>query len=448
MTSIQRPRGTRDFLPAEMERRRHIEKLLRDAAERWGFREISTPTFEEERLFIERSGEGIVEELYSFEDKGGRRLALRPEFTAAVMRVYATEMKNWPKPIKLYYFGNAFRYERPQSGRYREFWQFGVETIGCATPLATGESIALAMKMVSAAGVKEPVLRVGHVGILKKIISSLGLPEEKQREAMRALDKGDRENFEEVVSASEKPLSEMLIEYMEARYDLGRAKAVLKTMSGDTALTQKNIDDDVGHLENTIRVAESLGCKNISVDLGIARGLDYYTGVVFEIDAPSLGAEKQVCGGGEYELGTLFGLQPVDSVGFALGFDRLVLASEVDVEEKALDFFVIDLSKTEKTRSTALEILLFLREHGCRADIDLMERGASKALKYASSRGTKWAILVGERDIEKGVVTLRDMKTGEQKEMPAPGKASGPEEEDSWVSGWLNFLKQVVISIW
>lgn len=131
---IQSPRGTRDFLPAELEKRRHYETVLRDVARRFGFGEIGTPIFEEAELFVARSGPNVLKELYSFRDKGDREIALRPEMTAPVIRAFVNGMNSEPKPIKLFYFGQCFRYERPQSGRYREFFQFGAEIIGSATP--------------------------------------------------------------------------------------------------------------------------------------------------------------------------------------------------------------------------------------------------------------------------------------------------------------------------
>ena len=150
---LQKPRGTRDFLPDEMEARRAVEWRLREVARRWGYREICTPEFEDLELFTMRSGEGIIEEMYVFEDKGGRKLALRPEITAAVIRMYINEAKVAPKPLRWCYFADCFRYERPQKGRYRQFWQFGVELIGADTAAADAETVMLASEMLTATGV-------------------------------------------------------------------------------------------------------------------------------------------------------------------------------------------------------------------------------------------------------------------------------------------------------
>ena len=181
---IQRPRGTRDFTPEECKQRRQVENTLRECARLFGFEEIATPTFETEELFTERSGEGIIEQMYTFKDKKGRKLVLRPEITAAVMRFYYNELKMRPKPLKLCYFANCFRYERPQAGRYREFWQFGTELIGPTGPEADAEIIALAITALRQTGLKNFTVRIGHLGILRSMLAKNELPIEHQGPVM------------------------------------------------------------------------------------------------------------------------------------------------------------------------------------------------------------------------------------------------------------------------
>ena len=164
--TIQRPRGTRDFLPEETEKRGRAKKAMQDVLERWGYQEVATPTFEHLELFTIKSGASVVEEIYSFTDKGGRDLALRPELTAPVMRMYVSELQNSPKPQRLWYFGNCFRYERPQRGRFREFWQMGAELIGGAKPDSEAEAIALADGMLKSVGVAGDI-HVGYLGLIR-----------------------------------------------------------------------------------------------------------------------------------------------------------------------------------------------------------------------------------------------------------------------------------------
>ncbi|HDS59631.1 MAG TPA: histidine--tRNA ligase, partial [Thermoplasmatales archaeon] len=170
MASIGKPRGTRDFTPEEMERRRRVETALREVFRRYGYREVATPTMEHLELFTLKSGEAIVEETYAFTDKSGRELALRPELTAPVMRFYVEQMQMEPKPLKLLYFGNCFRYDRPQAGRYREFWQMGCELIGTRTPEALAELIALAYHALRGAGLEDILLRVGDLAPLRALL--------------------------------------------------------------------------------------------------------------------------------------------------------------------------------------------------------------------------------------------------------------------------------------
>src|SRR3989442_5436413 len=183
---IERPRGTNDYGPEEMARRRAVEGILRDAAHRFGLREIATQTLESLDVFTTKSGPGIVNELYAFKDKGGRDVALRPEFTASIVRFYLSELRNLPKPIKVYCVGNVFRYEEPQKGRYREFTQFNAEIIGAPALQGDAEVIALAIECLRGVGVKEVHARIGHIGMLR---SFLKLPPEDQGKVLHWLDK-------------------------------------------------------------------------------------------------------------------------------------------------------------------------------------------------------------------------------------------------------------------
>jgi len=184
--TIQRPRGTRDFLPAEAWRRSAARKAMQNVLERWGYQEIATPTFEHLELFTLKSGESVLEEIYSFKDKGGRDLALRPELTAPVMRMYVSELQNSPKPQRLYYFGSCFRYERPQKGRFREFWQLGAELIGGTKPDSEAEVIALADRILKSVNVKGDI-HVGYLGLVRSLLSKIGA--EHRLALMRMIDK-------------------------------------------------------------------------------------------------------------------------------------------------------------------------------------------------------------------------------------------------------------------
>ena len=401
---IQRPRGTRDFGPAEMAKRRKVEQAMRDVCHRFGFGEVVTPTFEHSELFTLRSGQSIIDEMYVFKDKGDREMALRPEITASVIRYYVTDMSTAPKPLKLYYVGNCFRYENPQSGRYREFFQLGAELVGAETPETDAEVIALAVNCIRNAGLENFVVRVGHIGILKSLVREQIKDEKTAAEVLRMIDKEDWDALGDVFDAKVLP-----------RQLFDKITSIADIKGGVEELNNLEDSDAVRHLKEVFDVLKLYGIDDAQVDLGIVRGLDYYSGMVFEIDAPRLGAEKQILGGGSYTLSELFGGEPVFSTGFAIGIDRVVLASEAEGGIQvgpALDAYVIPAK--DDMRKYAFGIVARLRSQGLRADVDLMRRTMSKNLKYASSVGARFAVIVGKEEMAKRSVMLRDMTSGKQ----------------------------------
>lgn len=259
---LQKPRGTRDFLPDEMEQRREIEGRMREVARRWGYREICTPEFEELELFTIRSGEGIIQEMYVFEDKGGRAMALRPELTAPVLRMYVNEGKTLPKPLRWYYFADCFRYERPQKGRYRQFWQFGVELIGVDSALAEAEVIMLAEEILSSTGISFSI-HIGHLAFVRSLLSEI--PEQEQKRIRMFLDKRDFDG---------------LSEYLTPKGWDGLCTSLTRLTSC------RNLNDVfaiTGDLPEKARIEELFSILDktgvlYTLDPGIARGLDYYTG--------------------------------------------------------------------------------------------------------------------------------------------------------------------------
>ncbi|HKM13576.1 MAG TPA: histidine--tRNA ligase [Candidatus Methanomethylophilaceae archaeon] len=401
---IQCPRGTRDFLPDEMERRRHYEEKLRSVALGFGFRETQTPIFEDSELFVLRSGPNVLNELYAFKDKGDRELALRPELTAPAIRMFVNSMSNEPKPIKIFYFGQCFRYERPQSGRYREFFQFGAELIGSATPEIDAEAIALAASMIKNLGLKDYKISIGHIGVLRQKLADAGVPIEKTAEVLQKLDK---KLYDEA-----RPMMEGM---NVVQSDIEDIFEITGTVGGIEVLDK--VPGEVGdYLRTLISLLSAMGVDDVAIDLGVVRGLDYYTGMVFEAEAPVLGAEKQICGGGSYTLSELFGGEKVFSTGFAIGFDRILLAMQkegIEYTLKGIDAYVVPVS--DDVRIKSVEIATMLRKSGVSCDMDIMGRKMSKAIKYASSTGAKFVIIVGKNELESDSVTVRDMTTGDQK---------------------------------
>ena len=376
----------------------------------FGYQEIQTPTFETLELFTEKSGESIIDEIYSFKDKGGRDLALRPELTAPVIRFYVNSLQMEPKPLKLFYFGNCYRYDRPQKGRYREFTQAGCEIIGTDTPEAVSELIALAYKILKNTGLKNINLNIGNLKILQSIFKKLKITKDQQKYIIPLIDKS---LYEELFNA--------LVDF---KIDSKIANSLIKIV--DTSDVKeirdfiKNDESALGELEKLEKITSYLKniqkISNFKLKMSIVRGLDYYTGTVFEIEAPILGAEKQICGGGEYELIETFGGRKTPQAGFAIGFDRTILALESEkfkFPELKIDAYVIPVSEDMKNK--ALEITEHLRDEKIKTDVDLLNRGIGKSMKYASSINAEKVIIIGPDEIDKNSVSVKDMKSGEQK---------------------------------
>ena len=412
-----RPRGTRDFLFDEMRQRKKAESTLRNIFENYGYQEIKTPLFEELKLFTTKSGEEIVNQLYNFKDKSDRELTLRPEITAPVARLYLNELeKTSTKPIKLYYYGSCFRYERPQKGRFRQFWQFGCELIGAKTPQGEAEVIALCSDAINALGITTADVNVNHLGIIRGLFKHFNITQETQREIMVVIDKGDKDLLIESLSGDNPVID---------NDELNQILLKLIDMVGDKSIIS-DVEELIGpydepkealnELKELISLLEAFGVDNYTLNLGVARGLDYYTGIVFEIYVPELGAQKQICGGGSYSLVKLFGGQEVESTGFALGFDRLMNAIEelTDAEElpSHLDIYVAPISQS--VRPKAYEITQTLRKNNIKVDVDLNGKKFKKLMNYADKIKVPKIAIIGEKDLEEGKITIKDMVSGEQ----------------------------------
>ncbi len=424
---VQRPRGTRDFTPAVMNRRLAFEKLLETKALTHGFKRVQTPIFETLDLFTAKSGPGVVKQLYAFQDKSDRSLTLRPELTAPVMRMVSDEMRSSPKPLRLSYFGQCFRYEESKKGRYREFFQYGVELIGASGPLAEAEVVSLAIDMLDACGLQDYEVRIGHVGILRDILTGLGLsqdgePESPVASAMRFLDKGDWNGLSELFST--KGIDSSATQNLKTLSELDGGIETLE--SAREILSSMNVAlDSVDDLSSLLSSIESLAPNppSMKVNLCVARGLDYYTGMVFEVNVAELGGEGQVLGGGSYKLLHLFGLEDLDpSCGFGLGFDRVLLALESQAERASRTEVVPGETPEPSTlmlpfkvdASSVLAIVKNLRDIGHNVELDLRGKNIGKSLDWASKNGFTNVIIVGPQDVENQQCSVKNLISGEQ----------------------------------
>ena len=424
---VQRPRGTRDFTPDVMSRRLAFESLLESKALSHGFKRVQTPIFETLDLFTAKSGPGVVKQLYAFQDKSDRALTLRPELTAPVMRMVSEEMRAYPKPLRLSYFGQCFRYEESKKGRYREFFQYGAELIGASGPLAEAEVVALAIAMLDGCGLQDYEVRIGHVGVLRDILTGLGLSQEGEPEspiasAMRLLDKGDWNGLSELfttngIDSSATQNLRNLSELDGGIETLDSAREILSSMG----VSLESLDELASMLSALDALAPTP--PSLKVNLCVARGLDYYTGMVFEVNVAELGGEGQVLGGGSYRLLHLFGLDDLDpSCGFGLGFDRVLLALEAQAEREGRSEVVPGETPAPSTlmlpfkidTMAVLGLVKSLRDSGYNVELDLRGKNIGKSLDWASKNGFSNVIIVGPQDYENGQCSVKNLVTGDQ----------------------------------
>ena len=406
---MRRPKGTRDLLGEELAGIRHVESVMRGVFERYGYEEVETPTFEALELFTKRSGETVVKQLYAFKDRSGQELTLRPELTAPVIRLYIEKLRSAPKPVKLCYFGHCFRYEEPQAQRWRQFFQSGVEIIGSSKPETDAETIALADEVMRELGL-ERELRVGHARLLRELLTCTGVKGDAQDPLMRAIDSRDRARLEAEldragVSGKNRERLEELIAMRGDVDVLERAKNVVKRLP--------KAKDALENLGQILKFARALGAQGFSVDLGIARGLEYYTDAVFEFYVDGV----QVAGGGRYdELIELLGGEPCPAVGIGFGIDRITrLLLKRGMRAPRPKPTCVVLPTTEAALEECFKVARDLRVARLPTDIDLMGRSLAKGLAYANAKKAAFAVIVGPRDLAVGKVTVRNMQTGGQK---------------------------------
>lgn len=415
MSAFKTVRGMRDFLPEEAKIMKHIEDTARKTAELYGYKEVITPVVEPYELLAAKAGEEVRARMYAFNDLGGRKVALRPEFTASVARLVATTLRNEPKPLRLFCVGSLYRYDEPQKGRFREFWQSNFELMGSDKPEADAEILLLTNRFMNSVGLKNYAFKIGHVGVLRSILSHEGVEEETQNRVMQLMDKKLYEEALKIVGDA--GATEKCVETLQKLVDLkGENTAKVLGEMADIVKDYATAADAIKNLGEVIDLASESGEKiSITIDAGFARGLEYYTGIIFEIYVPEL--EIALAGGGRYnKLVELFGGEPTPAVGVAHGIDRMMMALQEQKtslnagEEKT----VMVIPVNESLNREALRISEMLRAEGVPVETEVMGRKVSKALEDADRRGISHAIIVGERELKDEAVVLRDMQNKKQ----------------------------------
>jgi len=425
-----RIKGFRDFYPEEMGARRQVIDAVEGVARRYGFREISTPALEPAEMYADKSGEEILEELYAFEDKGGRRVALTPELTPTVARMFVDRQQELTKPVKWVSTRPFWRYEEPQQGRFREFYQTNVDIFGSADPAADAEILAVAADALTDLGLtgEDFDFRVSHRDILGGLLESFDADVDT-RGAIRAVDKRAKVEDDEYFGL----LESAGLSHSQA----GEFDDILETPedSLDDLVAFAGTDRvkaAVGNLQAVLETATDFGVgEYCTLSLTTARGLDYYTGVVFECFDSTGEVSRSVFGGGRYDdLIEGFGGQPTPAVGVAPGYATLsLLCQRAGVwpdEELATDYYVLQVGDTQ---DVAARIARQLRERGHVVESDVSGRSFGAQLEYADSINAETVVIVGEQDLANDEVTVKDMASGDQTTAPVdafPGEYDRP----------------------
>ena len=401
------PRGTKDILPENVAGWNYVEQKIRDICARFGYEEIRTPMFEHTELFHRGIGEGtdvVDKEMYTFEDRGGRSITLRPENTASAVRAYLQNKLYGDSALtKLFYIGSMFRYDRPQAGRMREFHQFGVEALGEANPAVDAEIILLAMEFLKSLGLKD----------LKLSLNSVGCP--SCRPAYRqALQEYFRPHLEELCGDCKDRFERSPLRILDCKADADK-----EFMAGAPKITDCLCDECREHFEQVQSLLTEAGVE-FELDPRLVRGLDYYTKTAFEIKYAPLGAQSAVAGGGRYDgLIEEMGGTPTPAVGFATGLERVLLALEkqglLPDARKQTDAFVVALG--EAAQKPAFRLLQQLRGAGLTALMDYAGRSMKAQMKQAGKAGARFALILGEDEIKENAVMLKDMKKSQQQKV-------------------------------
>jgi histidyl-tRNA synthetase len=414
MSTFQPVRGMRDLMPEEAETLNYIVSKAREIAQLYGYKEVITPIVETFELLSAKSGEEIRQRMFVFDDLGGRRVSLRPEFTASIARLATTSLKNEPKPIRVFSAGSVYRYDEPQKGRYREFWQANYELMGSGKPEADAEVILLTNNMMKNIGLRGYALRLGHVGVLKGIMSQDGIDDKTQNSVLQRMDKKEYDAAFELIN-SEK-CRNILNGLMEMKGN--NAFETVKKMQAHVRGYEK-ASSAVENLSAILKLVTESGCEIETVDPAFARGLEYYTGMIFEVFVPQLNIA--LGGGGRYDrLIEIFGGESTPAVGVAHGLDRTMLAMQAQHVVLKMDPMkkVVVIPIKDEQKGDALKITQMLREVGISAKLEIMGRRMAKALEDADKRKeADYAVIVGERELKEGKVVIKDLMERTQNEV-------------------------------
>jgi histidyl-tRNA synthetase len=404
-------RGMRDILPEEMAVRNEVLNIVQELFKLYGYRQVQTPTIEPYELYAARSGEEIRHRMYVFTDLGGRKVVLRPEATATISRLVVRAFRSESLPIRLGYILPMYRYDEPQRGRYREFLQAGFELFGSKNIEADVEILQISNDLMRRLGFQDYYFKMGHQGLVKAVLSSGGIGESEQGSILGHIDKG---RFEEAEAEILRQSNPSIVEKVRRLILLSKEAGECKVLERASEVVEgiPGAEEALSEFSELVKLCMKRFQGKIRIDLGFVRGLEYYTGMIFEVLVP--GFPVSVNGGGRYDgLTGLFGY-PLPGVGCAPGLDRLVLA----LKGKALGSVPVPLCMVVTTNARcidyALDVAETLRLSGISTILDVNRHGLKSALRYSSAKGIRFVAIVGEKEIEERRVTLRDMEMSAQ----------------------------------
>jgi histidyl-tRNA synthetase len=404
----QAPRGTSDILPQEQAYWRYLEQMVAHTAQLYGYQRLDAPAFEDSRLFARSVGEDtdiVTKEMYTFEDRGGSRLTLRPEGTAPVCRAYLEHgLKNLPQPVKLYYIASIFRYERPQAGRYRQHHQFGYEAIGDDDPALDGEVIDMAWRFLASVKLKRLSLQLNSIGCKKCRPGYVATLKSYYKSHTQALC----------------PDCKSRLERNPLRLLDCKQEACLKIAESAPKSADHLCPECADHFQQLQRYLELLGLP-FTVNNQLVRGLDYYTRTVFEIQPQGGGAQSTLAGGGRYDdLIEELGGKPTPALGFAAGMERIILnLKKQKIEAPPLpkpQVFIAYIG--EAAKAEAVRLAANLRRGDIGVIAALGDKSLKAQLRQANNLGSSQAVIIGEEELKSGTVIVRDMASAEQKTVP------------------------------
>ncbi|MCG2871444.1 MAG: histidine--tRNA ligase [Sulfolobales archaeon] len=412
MEGLSTVRGMRDLFGDELNRIEYIRQVFEKNAQLFGYSKVELPIVEYFKLFEVKSGEEIRESMYVFLDKAGRELALRPEITPSIVRTYIEHFQHFPKPIRLYYYGTVYRYDEPQYGRYREFRQAGVEMIGSSGLLSDLEVLLLLGNIYKDLGLISKIrLKINNIGIYRKLFNCEGINERQQEHLLHLIDKNRKDEALKLLENSK----------------IYRTLAELFDGNESNAIEESNkigcsISDNISYTKLILENIKNF-IPNSYINLGFVRGLAYYTGIIFEVEHPSV--PFSIAGGGRYDnLVEVYGATHTPAVGFAIGVDRTSFVLEKDVyslNEKSNRAIILLLVQDTKTIQLGLQILELLHEVGVAANFSLKSStSVSKLIPDFLKEGYSHLVIIGNKEVEEGYVTVKDLLTRKQYELRIP----------------------------